>query len=111
MKNNRKSKLWEEISLNLGQKFGFLLDLDYFPDYEGVCAYAELLQLGLTLCNPMDWSPLGYMGFSRQEYWSGLPCPSPGELPDPGIESESLASCALVNRFFTTGATWEAHSA
>ena len=55
--------------------------------------------------------PPGYMGFSRQEYWSGLPCPSPGELPDPGIESVSLASCALVSRFFTTGAIQEAHSA
>ena len=31
------------------------------------------------------------MGFSRQEYWSGLPCPPPGDLPDPGIEPRSLA--------------------
>ena len=31
------------------------------------------------------------MGFSRQEYWSGLPFPSPGDLPDPGIEPRSLA--------------------
>ena len=31
------------------------------------------------------------MGFSRQEYWSGLPCPSPGDLPDPGIEPRSPA--------------------
>ena len=35
------------------------------------------------------------MGFSRQEYWSGLPFPSPGNLPDPGIEPKSLASPAL----------------
>ena len=35
------------------------------------------------------------MGFSRQEYWSGLPCPPPGDLPDPGIEFMSLASPAL----------------
>ena len=39
------------------------------------------------------------MGFPRQEYWSGLPFPSPGDLPDPGNESESPA---LVGRFFTT---------
>ena len=39
------------------------------------------------------------MGFSRQEYWSGLPSPSPGDLPDPGIEPESPA---LVGGFFTT---------
>ena len=42
------------------------------------------------------------MGFSRQEYWSGLPCPAPGDLPDPGIEPTSLTSPALAGRFFTT---------
>ena len=42
------------------------------------------------------------MGFSRQEYWSGFPFPSPEDLPDPGIEPESLASPALADRFFTT---------
>ena len=36
------------------------------------------------------------MGFSRQGYWSGLPCPSPGDLPDPGIEPTSLISLALA---------------
>ena len=45
------------------------------------------------------------MGFSRQEYWSGLPCPPPGDLPNPGIEPGSLISCALASRFFTTSAT------
>ena len=47
------------------------------------------------------------MGFSRQEYWSGLPCPSPGDLPHPGIEPESLVTPALADGFFTTSATWE----
>ena len=47
------------------------------------------------------------MGFSRQEYWSGLPFPPPGDLPDSGIEPESLMSPALAGRFFTTDATWE----
>ena len=41
------------------------------------------------------------MGFSRQDYWSGLPFPSPGHLPDPGIEPEYLTSPALEGRFFT----------
>ena len=41
------------------------------------------------------------MGFSTQEYWSGLPCPPPGDLPDPGIEPSSLMSPALAGRFFT----------
>ena len=36
------------------------------------------------------------MGFSRQEYWSGFPCPSPGDLPNPGIEPMSLMSLALA---------------
>ena len=40
------------------------------------------------------------MGFPRQEYWSGLPFPSPGDLPDPGIEPASSAS---ADRFFTSG--------
>ena len=44
-------------------------------------------------------------GFSRQEYWSGLPCPSPGDLPDPVIKPASLASPALAGGFFTTVAT------
>ena len=51
------------------------------------------------------------LGFSRQEYRSGLPCPSPGDLPNPGTETLSLMSPALAGAggFFTTSATWEAH--
>jgi len=53
------------------------------------------------------------IGFSRQEYWCGLPCPTPGNLPNPGIKSnlmwfESLKSPALTGWFFTSSATWEA---
>ena len=48
------------------------------------------------------------MGFSRQEYWSGLPFPPPGGLPDPGMEHTSHVSLALVGRFFIYWATWEA---
>ena len=43
------------------------------------------------------------MGFSRQEYWSGLPFSTPRDFPDPGIKPTSLASPALPGRFFTTG--------
>ena len=56
----------------------------------------------------MDYSlqaPLS-MGFSRQEYWSGLPCPSPGDLPDPGIEPASLNLLSCL----TPSTTWEALS-
>ena len=42
------------------------------------------------------------MGFPRQEYWSGLPFPSPGDLPDPGIKPSSPVSPASAGRFFTT---------
>ena len=64
--------------------------------------HAKSLQSHLTLCDPMDvacQAPLS-MGFSRQEYWGGLPCPSPGNLPDPGIEPTSLLCPALTGGFF-----------
>ena len=48
------------------------------------------------------------MWFSRQEYWSGLPCPPPGDLADPGTEPESFVSPALAGGFFTTSTAWEA---
>ena len=77
----------------------------------GVCAHQVS-----SVCVPLFVSPGTVdcqaplsMGFSRQEYWSGLPCPLPGDLPDPGIKSMSLMSPALAGRFFTTRATWEAH--
>ena len=47
------------------------------------------------------------MEFARQEYWSGLPFSSPGDLLDPGIEPTSLRSPALAGGFFTISATWE----
>ena len=49
------------------------------------------------------------MEFSRQEYWSGLPCPPPWDLPDPGMEPASCLSPALAGEFFNASATWEAH--
>ena len=54
-----------------------------------------------TLQTVVCQAPLS-LGFSRQEYWNGLSCPPPGDLPDPGIES------ALTGRFFTIWATREA---
>ena len=47
------------------------------------------------------------MGFFRQENWSGLPFPSPGNVSNPGIEPVSFMSPALAGRFFTTSDTWE----
>ena len=60
-----------------------------------------------TLWTVPHQAPLS-MGFSRQEYWSGLPCLPPGDLPDPGVEATSLKSPALADGFFTTSATWKA---
>ena len=56
------------------------------------CTSAKSLQSCLTLCDFMNHSPQAplSMGFARQEYWSGSPCAPPGDLPDPGINPESL---------------------
>ena len=59
-----------------------------------------------TLWTVAPQAPLS-MGFTRQEYQSGLPCSPPGDLPDSGIEPASLISTALAGGFFTS-ATWEA---
>ena len=60
-------------------------------------------------CDRMNCSPSCYSvhGISRQEYWSGLSFPSPGDLPGPGIEPICLMSPTSAGRFFTTSATWE----
>ena len=57
---------------------------------------------GTVGCQP----PLS-MEFSRQEYWSGLPCSPPGDLPEPGIEPTSLMLPTLAGGFSTTSATWK----
>ena len=67
------------------------------------------VQLFVTLWIIACQVPLS-MGFSRQECWSGLPCPPPGDLPDPGIEPESLMSPALAGGFFIIRPTWEAQA-
>ena len=58
-----------------------------------MCVLRVRLFACLTLCDPMDCGPPGSSvhGIPRQEYWSGLPFPSPGDLPDPGIEPRSPA--------------------
>ena len=61
------------------------------------------------LWNIARQAPLS-MGLSRQEYWSGLPCPPPGDLPDPGIEPRPLTSPQVASGFFTTSVAWEAPS-
>ena len=73
-----------------------------------ICSIAQWCP---TLCSP--WT-VGYQApmsteFSKQVYWSGLPFPPQGNLPNPGIEAASFVSPALEGRFFTTCAIWKAH--
>ena len=79
--------------------------LKAYRAFEG--SHFSRILLFLTLWTVAHQAPLS-MGFSRQEYWSGLSCPPPGDLPNPGIEPTSLMSPALAGIFFTSSATWEA---
>ena len=72
-----------------------------------MCVSASRVRLFVTPWTTAHQAPLS-TGFSRQEYQSGLPFASPGDLPDSGIKSESFASPELAGKFFTTIATWEA---
>ena len=71
-----------------------------------ICAYfpmhAQSLQLSPTLCDFVAHHASRSMGFSRQDCWSGLPYPPPGDLPNPGLEPASPVSPALASEFFTT---------
>ena len=66
------------------------------------------VQLYATLWTVAFQTPLS-MGFFRQEYWSGLPCPPPGDLLDPGIEPVSFTSHSLTGRFFTLAPHGQSH--
>ena len=75
--------------------------------YHFLLSHFSCVQLSVILWTVACQAPLS-MGFSRQEYWSGLPCPPPGDLLDQGIKPASLTSLALTGRFFSTCTTWEA---
>ena len=70
-------------------------------------SHFSCVQLFATPWTAARQAPLS-MEFSRQEYWNGLPCPPPGDPPNPGTEPMSLVSPALAGVFFATSATWEA---
>ena len=69
-----------------------------------ICLHAQLLSHVWFFVTPwtVAWQAPLLTGFSRQEYWSGLPCPPPWDLHDPGIELASLASPVLTGGFFFT---------
>ena len=79
------------------------------PIIQIVCMHAKSLQLCPTLYDLWTGAHQGplSLGFSRQAYWSGMPCPLPKDLPDLGMEPMSLMSPELEGGFFTTSATWE----
>ena len=81
-------------SLASWQSSGAATGFQVFPKIVCVCSLAQSC---LTLCNPMNCArqALLSMEFPRQEYWSGLSFPPPGDLPHPGIEPESPGSSAL----------------
>ena len=85
---------------------GICLTLFYCHILDMIFIFYPMLSCTVVSDSATPWTvahqaPLS-MGFSRQEYWSGLPCPTPGDLADPGIEPTSPASPALAGRFFTT---------
>ena len=79
-------------------------DIPFAPPVKRLCLRVKSFQSCQILCDlwtVAHQAPLS-MGFSRQEYWSGLPCLCPGDLPNPGIEPVSLMSFALAGGFFNT---------
>ena len=72
-----------------------------------VLNHFSLVQLFATLWTVACHAPLS-MGFSREKYWSGLPCPPPGDLPDPRAQIGVSYIPCIGGRFFTSSTTWEA---
>ena len=99
---------WEGGSRGRGHiytygRFKLLFSKNQHNTVEQLCVCTQLLSCAQLFASPWTVArqdPLS-MEFSRQEYWSGLPFPSPGDLPDPGIKPESPE---LASRFFTTAA-------
>ena len=84
----------------------------FFPHHVAECMHAcchvSPVPLFMTLWT-VTCQALLSTGLSRQEHWSGLPRPPPGDLPDPGIQYMSLRSPTLAGGLLTTSAAWEAH--
>ena len=74
-----------------------------------VCESLSRIRHFVTLWTVFHQAPLS-MVFSKQKYWSGFPCPPPGDLPDPGFQFVSLKSPELAGRFFTTSTSWDARN-
>ena len=102
------TSLWDECNYAVVWAFfgiAFLRDWNENGPFPVLLNRFSQVQLFVTLWTVAHQAPLS-IGFSRQEYWTGLICLPPGNLPDPGIES--LMSLALAGGFFTTSTTWKA---
>ena len=97
--------IWKSKKMKQGTDFP--LNRGSYPWLFVIFAHAQSCP---TLCDPMDCSQPGSSvhGFSRQEYWSGLPFPPPGDLPYPEIKLTFPESPTLADGFFTTSTTSEA---
>ena len=101
----KSSRHWKKKLLKKMQLNTFMEKTSNTVGIEGIrcCWVTESCQ---TLCDSHQ-APLS-VHLPRQEYWSGVPCPPPGDLPDPGIKPVSLMTPALAGGLFTISATWEA---
>ena len=115
-KFNRVTREWYDCFLEMSNPASFenCLEMTLISVLWGcvcVCVHARGWTLSLIWLFTTPWAvahqvPLS-VGFSRQEYWSRLPFPSPGDLPNPGIKPTSLSSPALAGWFFATNTNWE----
>ena len=103
----KKQQLEPDMEQLTGCKLGKEYSKAYLPHMQHVLSHFSHVWLFVTPWTIARQASMS-MGFSRQEYWSGLPLSSPGHLPSSGIEPVSLSSPALAGRFFTTSATGEA---
>ena len=94
------------VSVGEGGRIGSPVHTKFSDAHGCMLNHFSCLWLLASLWIVAHQAPLS-VGFSRQ-YWSGLPFPPPGDLPDPGVEPLSLESPALTGVFFTTSTTWEA---
>ena len=103
----KKQQLEPDMEQLTGCKLGKEYNQVYLTHMRHVLSHFSHVRLFVTPWTIARQASLS-MGFSRQEYWSGLPLPPPGHLSNPRIELASLSSPALAGRFFTTSTTWEA---
>ena len=107
--SKRMASLWKtpskEVLILILIQRGVLI----FSIHRYACMHAKSLQSYPTLWTIACQAPLS-MGILQARYWSGLPFPSPGHLPNPDIKPLSFISPALVDGFVTTSATWGSHS-